>query len=41
MQTGEDSITEVRVLYHSNAYTHSALICSNIQNYDGMVEYNK
>jgi len=39
MQTGENSIVEARILYHSNTYTyiHSALICSKIQVYDVMV----
>jgi len=41
MQTGENSIIEARILYHSNSYAYSsALICSNIQVYDIMVEYN-
>jgi len=42
MQTGENSIVEACILYHSNAYTYiySALICSKIQVYDVMVEYN-
>jgi len=41
MQTGENSIIEARILYQSNSYTYiSALICSKIQVYDVMVEYN-
>jgi len=40
MQTGENSIIEAGILYHSNSYVHSALVCSKIQDYDVMVEYN-
>jgi len=41
MQTGENSIMETRILYHSTVTRiHSALICSKIQVYDVMVEYN-
>jgi len=42
MQTGENSIIEARILYRILIVTliHSALICSKIQVYDVMVEYN-
>jgi len=40
MQTGENSIIEAHILYHSNSYAYSALICSKIQVYDVIVEYN-
>ena len=44
MQTGENSIIEVGILYHSNSHTHimhSTLICSKIQVDDVKVEYNQ
>jgi len=37
MQTSENSIIEARILYHSNSW---AFICSKIQVYDVMIEYN-
>jgi len=41
MQTGENSITEARILYHTLVTRiRSALICSKIQVYDVMVEHN-
>ena len=41
MQTGENFNIEARILYHSNSYTYSGIpICSKIQVYDVMVEYN-
>jgi len=40
MQTGENPVIEARITYHSNSYTHCALICSKIQVYDVMVECN-
>jgi len=40
MQMSENSIIEARILYRSNSYTYSALICNKIQVYEVMIEYN-
>jgi len=39
MKTGENSIIEARMLYHSYTRIHSPFISSKIQLYDVMVVY--
>jgi len=39
MQTGENSIIEARILYHSNSYKFIVLLFA-VKVYDVMAEYN-